>query len=412
MNRRHLLRNVGVAGLGPGLASSLLASASASEGQGTAARPDTPAAYAPRPDGATIVWAVDGPSIGWVEYGEAGTSQTGRIARADGSGFIPHGDRVVRVRLQGLAPGKSYWYRTHTRPAPSSPKPAPAPDVRTSPTYTLTLPNPDAKETHFCIWNDTHDHPETLTRLAELTQAEPFDFLFWNGDVSNNINEEAQIPGLYLRPRGGVDLARGPAILFARGNHDVRGPYANRLSEYIDFPDRKPYYSFRSGPVAAIVLDTGEDKPDDHPSFLGLVDFEPLIREQALWLADEIEKPHLKDAPFKVVFCHIPLRWRNETAPNYATGGFDHFSRRGRDAWQPALARWGAQIVVSGHTHQPHHMPATSEFPFEQLIGGGPKLDVNASLIRVHADQDGLTFRRIAAKDGREAFRTTLKPLA
>ena len=35
----------------------------------------------------------------------------------------------------------------------------------------------------------------------------------------------------------------------------------------------------------------------------------------------------------------------------------------------------------------------------------------DASLIRVDADQDGLTFRRIAAKDGREAFRTTLKPL-
>ena len=46
------------------------------------------------------------------------------------------------------------------------------------------------------------------------------------------------------------------------------------------------YYAFRSGPLAALVMDTGEDKPDDSPHFGGMVAF--LLRAAltglALWL--------------------------------------------------------------------------------------------------------------------------------
>ena len=42
-------------------------------------------------------------------------------------------------------------------------------------------------------------------------------------------------------------------------------------------------------------------------------------------------------APYRVVFCHIPLRWRNETLPDYSKGGFDHFSERSRTR---GMIRW------------------------------------------------------------------------
>ncbi|WP_435020288.1 metallophosphoesterase [Tundrisphaera sp. TA3] len=408
MNRRRLLQNAGLVGLGPAMAPSLLAAAD------PAPVGEAPAVYAPTETGATVIWPVAVPSLGWVEYGEVGVEAEGkgRIERGDGFGSIPHGDHAIRVRLRDLRPGGKYWYRTHTRPIPGTPRPPEGFGVRVGKTYRLGLLDPGAKSTRFAIWNDTHDHPETLAKLGEMTRAEPWDFLFWNGDVSNNINTESMIPGLYLQPRGGLDLAQGPAILFNRGNHDVRGLAANRLPGYVDYPHGRPYYSFRSGPVGAVVLDTGEDKPDDHPSFLGMVDFANLIREQARWLAEEIEKPHLKDAPYRVAFCHIPLRWKDESTPNYALTGFDHFSLRGRQAWHDALVRWGAQIIVSGHTHSSHHMPATAEFPYQQLIGGGPKLDTNARLIRVEADDRALNFRVVALKDGRETLTASLKPLA
>lgn len=410
MNRRELLRQTGLAGLGVGLLGARVEVARGRDSAVEASR-QAPAVFAPRPDGVTVVWPVAGPSLGWLEYGEAGDTSNPRLQRGDGFGTIPHGERVLRVRLNGLKPGGRYWFRTQTQPLEKPEGSAIGREVIAGEAYEFRLPNPTASVTRFDVWNDTHDHPETLAKLAGMTQPEGVDFLLWNGDISNNIHTESMIPGLYLNPRGGVDLAKGPAIYFNRGNHDVRGAAANRLPGYVDYPDGRPYYSFRSGPLGAVVLDTGEDKPDDHPSFLGLVDFAALIQEQAEWLAEEIEKPHLKDAPYKVVFCHIPLRWRDETPPDYARGGFDHVSLRGRAAWHGAIARWGAQIIISGHTHQQFHLPATSEFPYEQITGGGPKLGGNARLIRAQADERGLVIRMLDPQDGRETFSRALRPL-
>lgn len=416
MNRRHFITQLGATGIATTIASPSQGAEAAAKADAPVLR-DAPAVYAPTPDGATVIWPVTGHSAGWVEYGEQGSPAPGRMARADGFGFVPHDPRVLRVRLTGLKPGASYWFKTHTRPVPAKALPASALQATVSRTYALRVPDPAAAETRFCIWNDTHDRGPTLAKLGELTRAEPADFLFWNGDVSNNINDEAILAGLYVQPRGDVNLADGPPILMSRGNHDVRGTLANRVSAYVDFPGGRPYYSFRSGPVAAIVLDTGEDKPDHHPSFLGLVNCEELIREQTRWLAAEIEKPHLKSAPYRLVFCHIPLRWKDEFVPTYDAAGssFDHWSGRGRAAWHDALVRWGAQLVISGHTHDWHHMKATREFPYEQLVGGGPAFDETrgqAILIKARADAQALTFRLVNAFANREVFRTSLGPLA
>ena len=406
MKRRDFLKNAGLAGLGAGLVSTVSAAPAAP----LPPVGDAPAVYAPTADGATIVLPVAGFEAGWVEYGEAGTEGSpGTIAKGDGFGYVPHGDKVLRIRLTGLKPGTDYWYRLHTRTAiAKAVDPASVP-VKIGEVYRFRTLAPDADTTRFCVWNDTHDHPPALARLAEMTRSEPADFLFWNGDVSNNVNNEAQFAPLYLQPRG-VNLAKGPAILFTRGNHDVRGGQAYKLPGYIAYPENRPYYSFRTGPVGVIVLDTGEDKPDDHPSFLGRADFAALIREQAAWLAKEIEKPHLASAPYKLVLCHIPLRWTKEDSPDYANGGFDHWSRRGREAWTASIAKWGAKLVVSGHTHRHAHLPATAEFPYEQLVGGGPDLESNTTLIRIAADKAKMTVRLISAKSGEDLLVREYRP--
>jgi hypothetical protein len=415
MNRRDFLKNAGLAGLGTGLSSPLFAADKPAAVDPTSS--GSPAVYAPTSDGATVIWPVPVNSVGWVSYVEVGADGPERTAKADGFGFIANGEHVVRVRLRGLTPGKTYRYRTHTRPVCRTPKEVAAAKVTVGEPRELRILNPDAKETSFCVWNDTHDIPATLKALAELTRARPADFLLWNGDVVGNaIGRASDIPGVYLQPRGGVDLSMGPPVFLSNGNHDVRGPEANRLSGYVDYPEGRPYFSFRSGPVAGIVLDTGEDKPDDHPYLLGLGDFAALIRAQGEWLAREIEKPHLKDAPYKVVFCHIPLRWKKEENPDYANGGFDHWSRRGREAWHASLVKWGAQLVVSGHTHERHHMPASPEFPYAQLVGGGPGRAGFAGgdrpfLITAQAGPERMTFRLLDVPEGRVVFETSFPPL-
>ena len=384
----------------------------------------TPAVFAPAADSATIVLPLNAPARGWIEFG---TSPGNLDQRSDGDalGFTPHDDRVLKIRLRGLAPGTRYWWRAacvalapaaasaHSSNPPKEPTP-----VYTA-TYSFATLAPAAAETNFVVWNDTHNHKDTLARLAGLTSGTDAttrpDFLFWNGDIAaSNNNETALIPQYYVHPAGVVDLAKGPPVFLARGNHDSRGLWANKVLDYVDFPVARetdaprPYYAFRSGPLAAIVLETGEDKPDRHPSFRGLVAFEPLIAEQARWLEKIIERPDIKNAPVKIVFCHLPLRWIDETPQDYfaTPAGFDRFSKRGRDAWHASLVKWGARAVISAHVHRWTHIPATAVFPYAQITGGGAD-SATARLLRARVTASEI---KLTACDltGRETAAVTL----
>ena len=60
---------------------------------------------------------------------------------------------------------------------------------------------------------------------------------------------------------------------------------------------------------------------------------------------------------------------------------------------------WGAQVIVSGHTHRAAWLPATTEWPYGQLIGGGPRLE-NATWLEGRADERALrlTLRTLTGK--------------
>jgi hypothetical protein len=349
---------------------------------------------APRSDGVEVVWSVTARSRGRVEWLPAteesdlpATIDT-QITGMDAFGFVPQGERILRVRISGWAPGQDYLLRTITEAAEDDRR-------EVSDWKRVRTLDPDAASTSFVVWNDTHQRSETLRRLDDASPRA--DFWVWNGDVCNNWNDPDEIAPTILSPAG-RDATEGRPLAFVWGNHDVRGPWAFRLPEVIATPSGRPYYAVRSGPVAAIFLNTGEDKPDDHPSFEGRPAFEELRREQAEWLAEQIRRPGFVDAPYRVVFCHLPLRWIEEpilTRADYADGEYDHYSRASRDLWHDALVQWGAQVVVSGHTHESTWIPATEEFPYAQLTGGGPA-GWAATWIEGHADAD--CFRLIARR--------------
>jgi acid phosphatase type 7 len=188
---------------------------------------------------ATLSWPVAGPSQGWVEYGP--TPKLGKKTVAGEGiadfvgGFTPlamqngTADRpepicdVLRVRLKELTPGQCVYFRGHWRRLDGT-GPTVAGKVRK-----LILPDPKAKRAAIAIWNDTQDNHDTLRALHKLTAKEPTDLLVWNGDVSNNIEREQQIVPLYLAPAQGLDITPRFPLVFARGNHDVRGRMAFRL---------------------------------------------------------------------------------------------------------------------------------------------------------------------------------------
>lgn len=335
----------------------------------------------PAEDAVSILWATNGFGSGWIEYGE--TAALGQKAGGAEGGLMPYDERTFKIRLQGLKPGTTYHYRVAASPVNfrSAYKIERGPTVYSG-VHTFRTLNASAEETTFTVWNDTHEQAETLQKLHALHQEKPGDFLLWNGDVTNDIYKEEKMVEQFLSPKG-VAFATGVPYFFVRGNHDVRGPAARHLPRFTQVEGTQWYYSFRQGPLAALVLDTGEDKPDDHPVYAGLNDFAAFRTLQAEWLAQEIEKPHFKSAPYKILFCHIPLRWKDERE-----GG--SFCADGRAKWHDLLVKAGVQLVISGHTHEHHWLPADASVPYAQLVGGGPKPE-RATLIRGHASKQQLT---------------------
>lgn len=351
----------------------------------------TPAALmAPRADGIEVVWAVGRLCRGWVEW-QSVDGAKGKAA-ADPFGFVPQGDQIIRVRVDGLKPGTTYQIRAVAESGDGQAA------REESPWRKFRTLDPAAKATRFVVWNDTHQWADTIRKLHEITPTDT-DFMIWNGDTCNDWHEEAWLTPTLLHP-GGCDVTDGRPVFLTMGNHDTRGKWAFKVPERVATPGGRPFYAFRSGPMAVICLHTGEDKPDDHPSFGGRAAFETLRREQAAWLGEITSRPEFRDAPYRVVFCHIPLRWTKEApALAYDKGAYDAFSRASRAQWHDALVKWGTQVIVSGHTHSTALIEATAEFPYAQLVGGGPQPE-KATLISGSADANALKFtcRDLAGK--------------
>ncbi|MDR1789140.1 MAG: metallophosphoesterase [Opitutaceae bacterium] len=405
MQRRHFLATLGALTAASALPSKAAVQQPAAR-QPAATTDDgplllgSPAVFAPTASSLSITVPLRAPAFVRIEHGP--TPKLGNLTNGTPWGFVPHDDSVVKITLADLPPGARRHWRALLTPLNGG-------DTQSTPVYSHKTLDPSAPSTRFSVWNDTHDNAPTLRKLHSLLDPDD-DFLLWNGDASNNINDPAIIAPTYVSPRG-LNLALAPAILFARGNHDVRGRWANKLNNHLAFPGNRPFCAFRSGPLAAILLDTGEDKPDAHPSFRGTAAFEPLIREQAAWLGNVIRQPEIRDAPYRVVFCHIPLRWTDETPPDYANKGFDHVSLRGRAAWEPALLRWGVQLVISAHNHRASRLPPSPRHPYTQILGGGPKLEA-ATLMRCHADASALRLTVTKIKDNSTVIEETLPPHA
>jgi len=349
-----------------------------------------PVVSGPAAESITILQPIAGPATGFVEF--AIDDAPFERVDAGGHGLLPYEPHVLKFRLPGLPAGRNVRYRVtahrvdwrpvrqfiHGEIVTAQPEVGPEKTFRTL--------DPSATETRFIVWNDTHENSETLKALAQQTAARRPDFLLWNGDQTNDVHYEADISGQVLSPAG-VELASSWPLAYARGNHDLRGPAARNLTDFTGTPNDRYYYAFRSGPVAVLVMDTGEDKPDDHPVFGGLAAFVKYRERQTKWLAETVQAPWFAEAPFRVLFCHIPLWWIKDRRDI----DYWEFSKVCRDAWTPLLAEAGVQLVISGHTHDHAWLPATEKQPLGQLIGGGPK-PAHATLIEGLATRDKLTL--------------------
>lgn len=332
----------------------------------------SPVVTGPASDAITILQPLQRYATGYLEYAvESGPYQRVDL---DQAGMLPLAPHVLKVRLPALPPGKTIRYRFtawtigwvkvrqfyHGELKTGTPQ--------TTPEYSFRTLDGAADTTHFVVWNDTHENSVTLKSLQRLTAGLKPDFLLWNGDQSNDVHFERDMAKQFLIPEG-LNIADQWPLAYVRGNHDVRGPAAQSLADFTGTPDDRFYYAFRSGPLAALVMDTGEDKPDDSPYFGGLAAFQSMQQRQAEWLKKVVKEPWFRKAPHKVLFCHIPLWFTRDIFPTEKRWECHDVCR---SLWVPDLVKAGVKLVVSGHTHDYRWMPARDGQPIAQLIGGAP----------------------------------------
>jgi predicted phosphodiesterase len=337
----------------------------------------------PTPSSMTVMWITNLPCYSWVEYGA--TQALGKKTHRVTNGIVEAYNRINRISLNGLQPGTTYYYRVCSREITGfEPYKLTYGNTIQSDIYSFTTAPEQPGSVSWLIMNDIHDRPYSIPHLMKMNGNEPYDFVFFNGDIFDYQTSEQQIIDHMLQPCTDSFATQKP-FLYVRGNHETRGKYRSELVHYFSNPEGRSYYSFTHGPVHVTVLDTGEDKPDDTPVYAGIVDFDTYRQEQREWAAQVMQSRAFKKAPFRVVLMHIP--------PFYS--GDWHGTMHCRELFNPLFNKYKIDLCISGHTHKHGvHPPVAGQHHYPIVIGGGPKEGAR-TLIKIRADKKSFNLQML-----------------
>lgn len=303
-------------------------------------------------------------------------------ARTAAAGRKLAGRTLHAVRVRGLQPGTDYRYRIFSQEVLSWP------DVNNV-TYGKTV-GADASRRRaygfrtfpaagsgcsFLVLNDIHGKADVLTRLCKRVDFSELGFVAFNGDMSSSVESGEQLFKDYLDASAAL-FAAGTPILFTRGNHETRGVFADSLGDYFPGRDGRFYGIYRYGDVCILLLDCGEDKPDDHAEYNGLADYDAYRAEECAWLKKAVRSEEFLTASARIVLLHIP-----------PAAGAWHGSVHLNELFVPVLNEAGIDLMLCGHDHRYSFHPAgerDAKFPI--VVNDNRscvRCDVADSLIRL-----------------------------
>lgn len=316
-------------------------------------------------------------SVTWVELTEGDTKR--KIVN-ESDGFLEAGKGPKSFQIGGLVPGKEYTYTVYRKEIiVFKPYDLQYGETKRTKDYTFRTPLSSAQTVSCLIMNDIHDRPHSFSQLMSLNK-EPYEFVVFNGDTFDYQTDEKQLIDHLFQPVSELFAGEKP-MLMIRGNHETRGKYARDFKEYFSYPNGQYYFNFQQGPVHFIVLDTGEDKPDDAEVYGGIVNFDEFRREEAVWLENVMKSNAYRKSPFKVVLMHIPP---------FHSGDW-HGTMHCRELFAPLFEKYRIDVVISGHTHRYGIHKPNNEHSFPIVIGGGPK-EGQRTIIHLTANQSQLSI--------------------
>lgn len=192
---------------------------------------------------------------------------------------------------------------------------------------------------------DTHGQTENPIRSAKTYG--DMDLLIMNGDIMSYNDREEDCRIVY-------DLASAIAggqipIVFARGNHDLRGLLAERYWENTPTDNGNSYYTFRMGEIWGMILDMGEDKRDDHMEYGGCVCCHPFRLRETEFIKDVIaradEEYLAESVKYRLILSHCPITIKQDSLFDIEDDILREWSSLMREHIHPDL-------MLSAHHHR------------------------------------------------------------
>lgn len=185
--------------------------------------------------------------------------------------------------------------------------------------------------------SDVH---ESVAAAAKTASAEDTDFIVLIGDLVSMVETEkdAQLANDLAHRITGGEMP----VIYARGNHEVKGEYSEVLYKYVGSKNQEYYYWVTLGSdVYAVVLDMGEDHEDDWWEYYGTAQFDRYRAAQTDFLRQELEAGRFESYGYRIAVCHIPIPYVDKHG---------YFEQTRLD-WTALLNDMDMDISLSGHKH-------------------------------------------------------------
>ena len=182
--------------------------------------------------------------------------------------------------------------------------------------------------------SDVHEAVDAAAAAA----AGEWDFIVLIGDLVSMVETEkdAQLANELAHKITGGEYP----VIYARGNHEIKGEYAEDLYKYVGAKGQDYYYTVTLGDVFAVVLDMGEDHEDDWWEYYGTAQFDLYREEQTEFLKSVLKSGVYKKYPYRLALCHIPVV--------HVDGKFETF----KEDWTELLNKMDMDMCLSGHKHE------------------------------------------------------------
>ncbi|NLG81921.1 MAG: metallophosphoesterase [Bacilli bacterium] len=239
--------------------------------------------------------------------------------------------------------------------------------------YTFTFKPIEELPINIYHLSDTHNKVKSPVEAGRFFQ-DKLDLLVLNGDVPEDSSKLEHFDVIY-EIASKLTEGRIP-VIFSRGNHDMRGVYADKLPEYTPTDNGNSYFTFRLGPLWGLVLDCGEDKVDDFPEYGHMICCEDFRRRETEFLKDVVKRAeqeyNASGVLYKLVISHSPFTYTQKPPFDIEQERYTEWARILREDIRPDL-------MLCGHLHDTTVFFPGSEYDMKGqacpvVIGSNPCL--------------------------------------